>query len=677
MVATFDRLSALGAEGCPVENGLHRCPPLLDALGRMLKMTVALIDPHGHAVSSHSFSGGSDSTARHFTWPGGCCDLFRQIPQVYRDLPRGEIIFDPTEFPASLARLENGYYLLMGGPSDPEEKHPYAALSRGFSAVIVSEQGDSWDHSVTLSAEEKRENLECAAQLFNTLNRYLFTAEQPALLSAIEQAGKLALSTFDPERFDFGAILDLFVSLLLTIAGGGGAFAFSYEYPGRTITAQCGEYAEFLQGLSEEWRELGQSENPGKAFVDRVGARAGHELSATVKGICRHNNGASVYLGLIGAEGSYLPAALRALSRKASIALGVSSLLTMFQYGWKTVFNSLRQGIIVTDSRGTILLKNRAAKTFMKNRGFAPATGRLVKDCGLGRQIEEAIFSATRNGCSFKLRRSTVGEGDEAIHLRWDVVPLLRDDGRNDGAILVFSNITASTLLHQEIQDWERLAAAGEVAAGLAHEIRNPLATAKAAVQLVRMDEARLKRDELLSTLDRELDRMGEILTKFINIAKPKKENKLEPVNLDQVLQELLFLLSSEAMLREIELITRLPEGGSPVVLGSANSIKQVCLNIARNAFEAMESGGKLTVSLISKKGRAHIVFQDTGPGIPAENITALTRPFFTTKPEGTGLGLAVSSSILKTMGGTLEIESNPGRGTAVDLILPLYLTEL
>ena len=246
----------------------------------MLKMTVTLIDPHGHAVSSHSFSGGSDITPGHFTRPGGCCDLFRQIPRVYRDLPRGEIVSDPTEFPASLARLENGYYLLMGGPSDPEDRHPYATLSRGFSAVIVSEQGDSWDHSVTLSAEEKRENLECAAQLFNTLNRYLFTAEQPALLSAIEQAGKLALSTFDPERFDFGAILDLFVSLLLTIAGGGGAFAFSYEYPGRTITAQCGEYAEFLQGLSEEWRELGQSEKPGKAFVDRVGARAGHELSA-------------------------------------------------------------------------------------------------------------------------------------------------------------------------------------------------------------------------------------------------------------------------------------------------------------------------------------------------------------------------------------------------------------
>lgn len=677
MIATFDRLSVLRAGGCPGENGQDRCPPLLDALGRMLKMTVALVDSHGHALSSHCSLNGSHTPPNHFTLTGDYRDLFCRIPQVYKGLARGETISYPAGLPASLVRLENGYYLLLGGPFDSEERQIYATPSRGLSAAMVSEQETDWGYQVNLSMAEKLESLDCAAQFFNKLNCYLIASEPPSLFSAIEQAGKLALSTFDPERFDFRAILDFFVSFLLTVAGGGGAFAFSYERPGRTIMVQCGEFSEFLQDLSGEWRSLGQAGNPEKTFADYVAERVEQELKTTVKGTWCHSNGASIYLGLVGAEGSYLSAAVQALARKASVALGVSSLLTMFHYGWKMVFNSLKQGIIVTDSRGTILLKNRVAKDFVEKRGVAQVTGRPVKSCRLGQQIEEAIFSATKNGCSFKQRRSIIEEKDDTIHLLWDVVPLLREDGHSDGAILVFSNVTASTLLHQEIQDWERLATAGEVAAGLAHEIRNPLATAKAAVQLVKMDGDQLKREELLSTLDRELDRMGEILTKFINIAKPKEENRLEPVHLDRVLEELLFLLSSEATLREIELITRIPEGVSPVVLGSANSIKQVCLNIARNSFEAMESGGQLTVSLFSGKGRTHITFQDTGPGIPAENITALTRPFFTTKPEGTGLGLAISSSIVKTMGGTLEVDSNLGEGTTVDLNLPLYLTKL
>ena len=166
---------------------------------------------------------------------------------------------------------------------------------------------------------------------------------------------------------------------------------------------------------------------------------------------------------------------------------------------------------------------------------------------------------------------------------------------------------------------------------------------------------------------------MNEILTNFLNITKPQQEGKLEPVNLTHTLHELHFLLNSEAILHEIDLVTNIPDDKPLLVLGSPNSIKQVCLNIARNAIEAMDGGGKLVVSLFSSKNRVHIKFQDTGPGIPAENIATLTKPFFTTKPEGSGLGLAISLAILKMMGGDLRIESSPGEGTTVDLTLPIY----
>ena len=204
-------------------------------------------------------------------------------------------------------------------------------------------------------------------------------------------------------------------------------------------------------------------------------------------------------------------------------------------------------------------------------------------------------------------KRSVIGEGDSLTHLRWDVVPLLREDGCSAGAVLVFNDITEPVKIHHEIQDWERLATAGEIAAGLAHEIRNPLATAKAAIQLVRMVEDPVKQEELLGKLERELDRMNDILTNFLNISKPMPENKQEPVNLDQTLHELLFLLNSEALLNEIDLEINLSTGKPLVVLGSANSIKQVFLNIARNAIEAMEGGGKLKISTSLRLSLIHI----------------------------------------------------------------------
>ena len=579
----------------------------------------------------------------------------------------GATVFEPLGLSLNLVRLETGCFLLLGEPSNQnEQRHYYPAQNLFAEKVCQLEENRS--QSARSSSENMREKLVCTAGFLNRINRYLTKPGLPGLSSAIDEMDKLLLSTLEPGHFDFESMLALHAAFLLLITGGGGAFAFSYEQPRQVLTAWFGQPREILQPLSEEWKELGRVEDPGMGFARRIPPEIKHGLRIAF----RRGNGVSICLGLVGDGGLYPQKALHILADKAAVVRGLASPSAEFRYSWQTVFDSIGQGIMVTDRWGKVLLRNRAAKGLIKERGQDPAVGRPVKNYGFGTQIEEAIFSAAGNGCSFKQRRSSVGEGDSAMHLRWEVVPLLRRNGHSDGAILVFSNITAPMQVHQEIQEWERLATAGEVAASLGHEIRNPLATAKAAVQLVRLDGTPQKREELLSKLDRELDRMSDILTKFINIARPKQEDRLEPVGLALVLKELLFLLNSEAVLREINLVTVLPEKDL-VVLGSSGSMKQVCLNIARNAFEAMDRGGRLTVSLFSKEGRAHIRFEDTGPGIPAENIAALTRPFFTTKREGTGLGLAISTSILKTMGGNLEIESRPGKGTTVELILPLH----
>ncbi len=168
------------------------------------------------------------------------------------------------------------------------------------------------------------------------------------------------------------------------------------------------------------------------------------------------------------------------------------------------------------------------------------------------------------------------------------------------------------------------------------------------------------------------MDRMNAILTNFLNITRPQPEKRLEKININDIIHELSFLLNSEALLNEIDLQINLCPENMPAVLGSSDSIKQVLLNIARNAIEALDAGGRLNVSTSLGNGQVHVTLQDNGPGIPAGNMEMLTRPFFTTKPGGTGLGLYISSTIVKTMGGNLEIVSSPGKGTTVSLALPV-----
>ncbi len=634
-----------------------------------------MIDPRGEVIFR------PNSTCRKpWSWkqPGSAesyRDFFYRIPRIHCGLSGIELITDPLGLQLALTRLESGCFLLMKGLSSGEDP-PGRSLRPD--TLLAAEGGDlEYIHPrlPALEPEEMKENLGNIAWLFNKLYRYFARPNLPTLLSVFEKLEQLLFSSCDPNKLDAKAFLELITAALVLVAGGGSAFAFSYECPGRMMALGCGERPGMVQALSEEWNRLGREQDPGKRFAALIGERAKDESTTTIKGVLYQNNGISVYLGLIGTGGFYLQEALRALARKAAAALGIASLWTEFQGSWKMVFNSINQGIIVVDSKSVIMIMNKAAIDLCQERKIAPAMGRPVKGCRLGTQIEEALSSAAENGSSFKQKCSLIDEGRSPRHLRWDVVPLLRDDGQNSGAVLVFEDITATVLLQDEIRNWERLATAGELAASLAHEVRNPLATAKAAIHLLRMDDTTLKREELLEKLDRELDRTNNILTNFLNISRPIQEERLEPICLWETLQELLFFLKGEALLHEIDLVTVLPEEKVPAVLGSSNSIKQVCLNIALNAIEAMSGGGRLTISLLLQgEDRVHLRFEDTGQGISAENLEVLTKPFFTTKPGGTGLGLAISAAILEAMGGELKIESSPGKGTTVELILPVFV---
>jgi signal transduction histidine kinase len=245
-----------------------------------------------------------------------------------------------------------------------------------------------------------------------------------------------------------------------------------------------------------------------------------------------------------------------------------------------------------------------------------------------------------------------------------------------DRCALVIDN----SKLYQQMKERDRLAALGEMAAGLAHEIRNPLAAIKGATQY--LDPRRLPSDdrEFLEIIVEEVNRLNGVVSQFLDYSRPLKSS-MTPGDVGEILQRTFKLLAPEIPDR-IELTLDLaPE--LPAVNCDAEQLKQVFLNLALNAFQAMPGGGSLTASTrlarddlapwreSHARDRVEVRFRDTGPGIPPEARENVFVPFFTTKEKGTGLGLAISQRIVKAHQGTIAVLSPSGGGAEFVISLP------
>jgi signal transduction histidine kinase len=213
------------------------------------------------------------------------------------------------------------------------------------------------------------------------------------------------------------------------------------------------------------------------------------------------------------------------------------------------------------------------------------------------------------------------------------------------------------------------LAQVGEMAAEMAHEFKRPLATIQTALQLMDQEYALDPRGEqLMDSVRGQLDKLGETMRDLFALARPVEVER-EPVDLDQVLNGALVQLSAHPSMRGITI--QRDYRCSAAVCGDAHRLEQMMLNLMLNAVEAMPNGGRLTVRLWSRGERAVLEVADTGVGIPQEAIDKILRPFYTTKPMGTGLGLALVARIVAAHQGTLRIESEPGTGTTVHVEFP------
>jgi signal transduction histidine kinase len=216
----------------------------------------------------------------------------------------------------------------------------------------------------------------------------------------------------------------------------------------------------------------------------------------------------------------------------------------------------------------------------------------------------------------------------------------------------------------------DRLATIGELAAGAAHEIRNPLTSIKSSLQYLETRCREETEKRLLGVALRETDRIDEILAALLSFSRPSEIQK-ESCDLTALLEESVALVSIQARAKGVEVRTAFPTG--PVVVNAdASQLKQLFLNVLLNAVQAMDGGGTVSVeNALLENGKAFVRITDTGPGITEEDLEKVFDPFFTTKKGGTGLGLSICYTIVKAHGGEIELRSRPGEGTAVLVTLP------
>lgn len=228
--------------------------------------------------------------------------------------------------------------------------------------------------------------------------------------------------------------------------------------------------------------------------------------------------------------------------------------------------------------------------------------------------------------------------------------------------------------LQRNVERWkqaERLSAIGQLSAGLAHEIRTPLAAIEGAAELLRSDRADTAlRDEMTAILQKESKRLNRLLTELLDYARPRRPEFLS-IELAPLVAGIIRLLQVQANKKSIELRASIPAALPPIEC-DPEQLRQVLLNLTLNAIQAADAPGRIEIEALTTTDAMHVEVRDQGPGIPADVRSHLFEPFFTTKHDGTGLGLAVTRTIVESHGGRITVDSNTPRGARFLVTLPL-----
>lgn len=330
------------------------------------------------------------------------------------------------------------------------------------------------------------------------------------------------------------------------------------------------------------------------------------------------------------------------------------------------ILQGMRTGVISVDRGGEIVYFNKAAEEILG----------ISADSVRGQPIDAAFPERLRSISD--LFRDVLREGGERRRLETEALmedgsqkplglsvnQLLDREGIMRGALALFTDLTEAKEIERRLRQADRMAAIGELSAGIAHEIRNPLASIRGSVELL-SKELKPSGDDrrLMELVLRETDRLNDFIEHFIRFARDHSPT-ISRVDLVPIMAEAEDLVRSHPAYTEKISIVRKPTGGRAYVLADPEQLKRVLLNLCLNALWAMDGEGELTVTLRREDDRVGVSVKDTGIGIPEDQLSKIFQPFYSQKEKGGGLGLAIAHRIVEQHGGKITVESQVGKGS-------------
>jgi PAS domain S-box-containing protein len=331
----------------------------------------------------------------------------------------------------------------------------------------------------------------------------------------------------------------------------------------------------------------------------------------------------------------------------------------------------MNNGFIIADIEGMVMVLNRAGAAILGfEEGEAP--GRSVQSVLTPASSEESpVLAALRTQRDFTRYEFEVrtANGEERL-IGLTTSGMYNPSGRMTGVIANFTDLTELSAMREELQRQDRLAAVGEMAGGLAHEIRNPVAAVRGAIEELRGGPDSAIAERLAAIALRECDNLNDIITDFLEFAR-NPEVQREPLDVCELVRA-----ETAALAETANGDVRVELGDCPervVVSADENQMRQVLHNIGKNALEAMsDTGGVLRLSVSADNVSAAILMEDQGPGIPPDHLAHIFEPFYTTKDAGVGMGLAIAMRIVTAHDGAIHAASRKEGGAAFTVRLPL-----